>query len=181
MRNILIIIILLSLQGICISGEKLPIDFTYPTIPGDFYVNTKVSFQPGKVLSEDNITVNDAETGVEIPTKITVLEKWPDNSILEVEILFPANTNKKRKYVLNYGEDIKRRKKFTQTAILPIINSSIGKTPQSTEAINMDVGELLVKVDKSPDIRYYWYILPSVIFIFLTIYRTTKNSREYEE
>lgn len=181
MKKTLITIIFLLIYSICLSGEKLSIDFTYPSISGDFYVNGKTSFPPSSVLSEDNITVNDLNTGEEIPTKIIVIEKWPDNSILEAEILFPANTNKQRKYVLAYGKDIKRSKKFTQTAVLPIISASIGKAPQSTENINIDVGELLVKVDKSPDIRYYWYILPILFLLFLTIYRTIKNSRQYYE
>ncbi|MCM8830068.1 MAG: hypothetical protein NC824_03615, partial [Candidatus Omnitrophica bacterium] len=83
---------------------------------------------------------------------------------------------RKRNYIVTYGNDIKRRKKFTQTAVLPIINASIGKTPQTTESIDIPVGELLVKVDKSPDVRYYWYIIPLCILIFLTLHRTLKHT-----
>lgn len=181
MKKKLIIIIFLLMCSFCLSSERLTINFLYPSLSGDFYVNGKVSFPPSSVLTEDNITVTDFNTGEEIPTKITVLERWPDNSILEIEILFPANTNKQRRYILNYGDDIKRKKKITQTSVLPIINASIGKTPQPTESINIDVGELLVKVDKSSDIRYYWYILPILFLISLTIYRTIKNTRQYYE
>lgn len=173
----IIIFIFFILFRISIFADKLSIDFIYPSISGDFYVNGKISFQPGKVLNEDNIIVKNSKTNEEIPSKITVLEKWYDGSILEVEILFPANTIKQAKYEIVYGEDIKRRKKITQTSVLPIINASIGKTPQSTENLNMDIGELLVKVDKSSDLRYYWHFFPIFILIFFTIYRTVKNSK----
>ncbi|HOK56119.1 MAG TPA: hypothetical protein PKV21_04555 [bacterium] len=178
MKKNLILPIFLLIYNICLSSEKLSIDFTYPSLKGDFYVNGKVSFSPSSVISEDNITVNDFNSGEEIPTKITVLERWPDNSILEAEILFPANTNKQRKYVLTYGIDVKRKNKFSQTSVLPIINASIGKTPVSTESINIDVGELLVKVDRSPEVRYYWYIIPLLTLLFFTIFRTIKNSKK---
>ncbi|MCM8784778.1 MAG: hypothetical protein NC827_04980 [Candidatus Omnitrophica bacterium] len=157
------------------GSENLSVDFSYPDLKGDFYVNGKISFPSGSIYSDNNISVYDSKTHEEIPSKITITEKWPDSSILEVEILFLANTEKQRKYIISYGKDIKRKKKFTQTAVLPIISASIGKTPQTNEIINMPVGELLVKVDKSPDIRYYWYTVPMFALIFLTLYRARKT------
>ncbi|MFN4228110.1 MAG: hypothetical protein ACK4F0_08250 [Candidatus Ratteibacteria bacterium] len=160
---------------IVIGAENLQVDFTYPDLKGDFYVSGKVSFPYGNIYSDNNISIYDVKTYEEIPSKINIIEKWPDGSILEVEILFPANAEKQRRYIISYGMDIKRKKKFTQTAVLPIISASIGKTPQTTENINIPVGELLVKVDRSPDIRYYWYIIPMCVLVFLTLYRTKKT------
>ncbi|MCM8760482.1 MAG: hypothetical protein NC832_02040 [Candidatus Omnitrophica bacterium] len=173
-----IILLLFFLTGIFVvtGKEQVDVDFAYPSIKGDFYVSGKISFPPGIIYSDDNISVRDNKTGEEIPSKITVIERWPNGSILEAEILFPANVARKRDYIVSYGNDIKRGKKFTKTAVLPIISASIGKTPQTTEAIDMAVGELLVKVDKSPDVRYYWYIIPMGILIFLTLYRTLKHN-----
>jgi hypothetical protein len=181
MKKILTTFLFISVYIFCMPGERLSIDFTYPNLSGDFYVNGRVSFPPDKILSEDNIIVSDLFTNQEIPTKITIIERWIDGSVLEAEILFPANTSKQKKYVLIYGKDIKRKKKFAQTSVLPIINASIGKLPLSTESINIDVGEMLIKVDKSPEIRYYWYILPISLLLFLTIYRSIKNSKQYEK
>ncbi|MGB9678133.1 MAG: hypothetical protein ACPLZ9_05880 [Candidatus Ratteibacteria bacterium] len=177
MKKSLLIIIFLSISYICLSVEKLSIDFTYPSLKGDFYVVGKISFSPSLVISEDNITVKDLNTGEEIPSKITILERWPDNSILEVEVLFPVNANKQRKYILTYGNEINRKKKFNQTSVLPIINASIGKNPLSTESINIDVGELIVKVDRSSEVRYYWHILPISFLLFLTFYRIRKSNK----
>lgn len=174
-KNIILCVFLLTGIFLVKADEKLHIDFSYPAIKGDFYVSGRVSFPPGIVSSEDNISILDSSTGEEIPSKITLTEKWPDGSVLEVEILFPANAGKKRKYIVSYGNDVKRRKKFNQTAVLPIISSSIGTSAQTKETIDIPVGELLVKVDKSPDVRYYWYILPMGLLIFLTLYRTVKN------
>ncbi len=176
-KNIILSVFFFTGIFVVAAGEKLQVDFSYPSLKGDFYVNGKVSFPPGTVNAEENIIVQDKQTGEEIPTKITVAERWPDGFVLEAEILFPANAGRQRNYIVVYGSDVKRRKKFTQTAVLPIISASIGKTPQTTESIDIPVGELLVKVDKSPDIRYYWYALPLVILIFLTVYRALRNVR----
>ncbi|MCM8777057.1 MAG: hypothetical protein NC905_02175 [Candidatus Omnitrophica bacterium] len=175
MKKTLLLFFIIEVFAV-IAGEQLNIDFSYPAIKGDFYITGKISFPTGIIYSDDNISVRDNKTGEEIPSKITVIERWPDGSILEVEILFSANTERRRNYIVAYGNDIKRRKKFTQTAVLPIINASIGKTPQTTESINMPVGELLVKVDKSPDVRYYWYVIPIGTLLFLTLYRTVKHT-----
>ncbi|HPP30169.1 MAG TPA: hypothetical protein PLE69_04495 [bacterium] len=174
-KNIILSVFFFTGIFVGIAGEKLQVDFSYPSLKGDFYVNGKASFPPGIVNSEENISIQDKQTGEEVPTKIIVVERWPDGSLLEAEILFPANAKRQRNYIAVCGSDIKRRKKFTQTAVLPIISASIGKTPQTTESIDMAVGELLVKVDKSPDIRYYWYALPMGILLFLTVYRAVRN------
>ncbi|MCX8083209.1 MAG: hypothetical protein N3D17_07485 [bacterium] len=176
MKNIILFIFFLTGISLTIAGENLYVDFSYPAVKGDFYISGKMSFPPGTVNSEDNICVIDINTKEEISSKITITDNWPDGSVLEAEILFPANTGKQRRYVISYGSDVKRRKKFSQTAVLPIISASIGKTPQTSETIDIPVGELLVKVDKSPDVRYYWYVVPMGLIIFLTLYRAVKNT-----
>jgi len=162
----------------CLHAEqRARIDFEYPSMKGDFYVTGKISFAPEVVSSESHIAVRDADRGEEIPTRIDRVEEWPDGSLLEVIILFPANASRQKKYVLSYGNDIVRKRIFTQTAVLPVVNSTIGGTPKTTESLDMNVGEMLVKVDRSPGIRYYWHVLPIGILILLTAYRALRNSR----
>lgn len=175
MKLFITLSVLFGWAFLSISGEHLSVEFDYPAFKGDFYVSGVVSFPPSTVISEDNIAVYD-QTNKEIPSKITVKERWPDSSLLEVEILFPANVERQKSYTVSYGSDVKRKRKFTQTAVLPTIGATIGKTPQTKETIDMPVGELIVKVDRSSDIRYYWYVIPLGLLIFLSLYRAVRNT-----
>lgn len=178
MKKIILFFIICS-GTVCIFAEqKANIDFEYPSFTGDFYVAGKMSFPPGAVLSESNITVNNAEISGEIPSKIERTEEWPDGSLLEVTILFSANTSRKRNYIVSYGTGVTRRRIFKQAAVLPIVTAVIGGAPKTSESMDMDVGEMIIKVDRSPEIRYYWHLFPIVILILFSVYRARKNSKE---
>lgn len=177
MKKIILFFVLFCGPFRIFAEQRAGIDFEYPSFTGDFYVAGKMSFPPGAVLSESNITVKNAETGEEIPSRIERTEEWPDGSLLEVTILFSANTSRKKNYVVSYGTGVGRRRIFKQAAVLPIVTSSIGGTPKTSESMDMDVGEMIIKVDKSPEIRYYWHLFPILMLILFSIYRARKNSR----
>lgn len=153
------------------AAQALLIDFTYPTFTGDFYVSGDVSFPPAAVKSEDNIIVKSRGWDKEVPTMIRILQTWPDGSILSAEITFVANSARKESYELLYGPEIRRKKIFTETAVLPTISFSVGGLPKISEKVDIDVGQINVRVDKSHEFYYYWHIIPIVIFIALTFYR----------
>jgi len=161
-------------------SEKIDISFEYPDIKGDFYVAGTVFFPPSSILSSDNIAVMDTATKKEVPSRITVSEKWPDSSILSAEIIFPANTGKKTAYAIFYGKEIKRGKIFSEPAVLPTVAFFTGSTGRTAENIDVSVGQINVRVDKSISIRYWWYVLPLMVLIFFTVCRSLTISRRYK-
>jgi hypothetical protein len=161
-------------------SEKIDISFEYPDINGDFYVSGTAFFPPSSVFSSDHILVMDMATKKEVPSKITVSEKWPDGSILSAEIIFPANTSKKTHYAIFYGNEIKRSKIFSEPAVLPTVDFFTGGTGRTAENIDVNVGQINVRVDKSISIRYWWYVLPLLVLIFLTVYRSLTINRRHK-
>jgi len=162
------------------SSEKIDISFEYPGLKGDFYVSGTIFLPPASIFSSDNISVMDTVTKKEVPSKITVSEKWPDGSILSAEIIFPANASKKTQYTIFYGNEVKRNKIFSEPAVLPTISFSTGSTGRTAENIDVSVGQINVRVDKSISVRYWWYVLPLMLLIFFTVYRSLTINRNYK-
>jgi len=178
MKNI-IFTILVSLFLLCANAEenRFVIEFEYPQFKGDFYVSGRVSFPPGAVLSDKNFSVHDSLTQEEIPVMVEISEKWPDGSILDASVHFAANSSRRKDYVLSYGEGVNRSRSFTQVSTMPIVTASIGNSPSTEESLDMEVGQLIVKVDRSVDFRYYWYLLPMFGLLFLAVCRARRNSK----
>ena len=153
----------------------LKIGFQYPDFTGDFYLTGNVAFPPGTVKSEENFLVRSLVPSEEIPCKAGVLQHWPDGSILSAELTFSANSSQKREYVIFYGADVRRRKKLAQLAVLPAAAFSVGGVPKSTERLDVNVGQINVRVDRSPGVRYYWYILPIVAILILMVVRSRRT------
>ncbi|MCM8758851.1 MAG: hypothetical protein NC906_03650 [Candidatus Omnitrophica bacterium] len=176
MKRFLFLILFLFIV-FCYGSSQIDIEFEYPSISGDFYVAGTVFFPPSAVSTSDNIIVMDTETKSEIQSKITVQENWPDGSILSAEIIFPANRQKRTRYAIFYGEDVKRKKSFSESAVLPTVSFITPGAGKTIEDIDISVGEINVRVDRSASIRYWWYIIPAFILIFLTILRTLRTIR----
>lgn len=187
----------------CLFLSLLKAGFQYPDFAGDFYLTGKVAFPPGAVQSEDNLLVKSKNLppplsspargedslatslplegggvgGGEIPCKVDVLQRWPDGSILSAEVTFAANSSRKREYVISYGDEVNRRGKITRLAVLPSVAFSVGGVPKSTENLDIDVGQINVRVDRSPGIRYYWYLLPITAVIIFSFVRSRSSGK----
>ena len=168
---------MISFPVLLLSGQEIPVRLDYPSFPGDFYASGNVSFPPGGLPSEYNVIVKTAESAREIPSGVKILKLWPDGSIQSAEITFPANSKIKEEYVLAYGNEIKRKKSFTEAAVLPAVSFFIGGAPKRTEKVDMDVGQINVRVDKSPNLYYYWHLLPIILLIYFTCYRSRKTKK----
>jgi len=173
-KFILIVLLACVFTG---RAEQIGVNFEYPDVEGDFYLAGTVFFPPSSILSINNICVLDTNTKKEIASKIVVVEKWPDDSIMSVEIIFPANSQKKTEYAISYGSDVKRRKTFSEPAVLPTVSFFPAGTGRSAENVDVSVGQINVRVDKSASVRYWWYIVPMVILLFLTVYRSVRTIR----
>ena len=169
------IITILLLAGNAFASQDILISFDYPSYKGDFYVSGKVFFPPGVVSSHEHIIVKSGK--LEIPAMITVQQRWPDNSILSVEILFAANSSRREDFLVSYGEEVRRKKLLTATAVLPTIQFFTGGVPKISENIDIDVGKINVRVDRSSNIYYYWHLIPIVILIFISYIRARRIAK----
>jgi len=161
--------------------QELSIDLSYPSYSGDFYASGTVTFPPGTVADNNHVKVVAKQTNEEVATKITILEYWLDGSIMSAEIRFAANSARKRTYSVIFGSDVKRTKNFSNAAVLPTVSFSVVGSPKDAENMNLDVGQINVRVDRSPNVRYWWHLLPIAGLITLTVIRYKKRKNPEHE
>lgn len=169
-----IIIGMMLACGQALASQETAIDFVYPVYQGDFYVSGKPAFAPGIVGSENNIIVIIKETGIEADTRITAQGRWPDGTLSSAQVTFAANRSRPAEYMLCYGPDIRRKKIIRETAVLPTIPFALAGTPRQRQNMDVTVGQINVRVDKSPDIAYYWYVVPMLALIGLSVLRSRR-------
>jgi hypothetical protein len=156
------------------AAQELAVTLDYPSFRGDFYASGEVSFPPCAAPATANILVRSA-SGDEPTARVTALEAWPDGSVLKAALLFSANAERKTDYRVVFGEDVTRRGSLDEPAVLPTVTFAVQGAPRNTEAMNVNVGELNVRVDRSPGLYYYWHILPIVVLLALTFYRSRRR------
>lgn len=156
------------------GAQELAVDLEYPAFQGDFYAAGTISFPPGAAPAADCIMVADATSRREIASKIDVLQQWPDGSVLKANVLFAANVVRQVPYIVLYGENVRRSKTFSEPAVLPTVSFSVGGAPKTAETLDVNVGDINVRVDRSPGIYYYWHVAPIAALILLTLYRARK-------
>lgn len=167
----------LSFPAFLFSSQEIPIQFEYPFFSGDFYASGNVSFPPGGLPSKHNLIIKAAKSEREIPSQTKILELWPDGSIQSAEITFPANSKIKEEYVLVYGKELKCKKSFSEAAVLPTVSFSVSGAPKRAEKVNAEVGQINVRVDRSPGLYYYWHLLPIIALIYFTCNRSRKTKK----
>jgi hypothetical protein len=160
-----------------LHGEEQAVSLAWPTGTGDFYASGTVAFPPGNVPATANILVRPVAPEEEIAAQVKAAETWPDGSVLSAEITFAANASRKRDYLIVSGGQVRRRKSINETAVLPTVAFATGGAPKSAEKMDMNVGQINVRVDRSLPIRYYWHIFPIGLLLALVIYRTRKANR----
>ncbi len=171
------ILLLLMVAGLACC-EEIKIEFEYPSFYGDFYLTGSVLFPPSSVFDVTNIIVADARTKKEIPSKIIVQQQWFDGSILEAQITFPANINRKTEYCVIYGIGVQRKNPINELAVLTTVPFYTPGYGRAEENIDVPVGQINVRIDKSSNIRYWWYIFPMSFLIILTFIRSMRINRQ---
>lgn len=163
-------------------AEDLPVNLEYPSFKGDFYASGRITLPPGKAPTGKNIAIKNGSTWEEVPSLITIRKKWPDGSVMSADIIFPANAEERADYKISFGGDVEGKSRFSEPAVLPTVTFSIAGSPKSAETMDMAVGQINVRVDKSSNIYYYWHIVPITILTLIVLYRTNRarKKRFYE-
>lgn len=157
------------------AAQEFAIQFEYPSFRGDFYLGGTVSFPPGNVRTEDQIAVFSATPPGEVPSKIEAVTRWPDGAILKASVLFPANEARPTAYTLRFGEDVRRRSVISEAAVLPAVSFAVGGAARAVEAMDVNVGQINVRVDRSSSLFYYWHALPIALVLALTWWRARRT------
>jgi len=130
----------------------------------------------GEVTSPANIIVKDASGDKQLPYLILAEERWPDGSIMVLEIGFKPSFDLEKRYLLEWNSGEKRQvpeKKDLNPEELKIIPGILlDKEPPSLTSY--DLGDVYVRIAKQGDVYQYLYIIPVVGILFLLIYRKVK-------
>lgn len=177
MRRLASTVLIFLGSGLVFGAQEFVARFTYPDLAGDFYAAGNLSFPPAAVASDRNIMVYTREDQAEIPVKTVVLGSWPDGSVMNADIMFAANPARKKTYVVSWGADVRRTKSFSEAGVRPVVTFSVAGTPLQSENVDLEVGQINVRVDRSLSLRYYWHAVPIIFLICATCYRAWKVSR----
>ncbi|HPP11937.1 MAG TPA: hypothetical protein PKW42_04315, partial [bacterium] len=102
---------------------------------------------------------------------------WPDGSVQRVEVIFTVAAGQAGHYVLVYGQDVNQKSFLRETAVLPTVSFSLAGLPPPAENMDLPVGQINVRVERSPDIRYYWHLTPLAAIVFLLFLRRRRWNR----
>ncbi len=157
--------------------QEIQVAFEHPSFTGDFYVSGTVALPPGAVRDADQLAVYSTAPDREVQSKIAITSRWPDGSILKARVLFPANIQRRTTYQIRYGDDIRRRNSFEEAAILPTVSFAVGGAAQIRENMDVSVGQINVRVDRSPQVYYYWHVIPITLLLLLLWFRARRARR----
>lgn len=180
-KSILLLVWMAGIAAISVPAvrayQEIQIVFEYPSFIGDFYVSGTVALPPGALRDVDNLAIYSASPDKEVQSKIIIASRWPDGSILKARLLFPANIQRPNTYQVRYGDDIRHRNSFEEAAVLPTVSFAVGGAAQIRENMDVSVGQINVRVDRSPQVYYYWHLIPITLIIILIWFRARRARR----
>lgn len=154
--------------------ERKPIVFSLPEGKNEFFVKGEVAFLPSSLKSKDSLHIVDSNKN-EINKYILKETLWFDNSVMLLEIGFYGKKNMERSLFIEWGKEIKSsNKQLTQKDIKSVEFKIFDFTADIVIPKSVNVGTMIVQVDKRADIYYYWYLIPIFIILGLLFYRKFK-------
>lgn len=151
-------------------------------LPGeDEYLATGlVPFPPDVIVSTSNLRILNALSNSEVPSFIIEEEKWPDGSLMLVEIGFVVKTHgwQTQQYWLEWGKEISRGDISPEDKLDPLRKTALATTsfrvveglPDEAEDI-IKVGTMMIRVEEHSGIIYYWYLAPVIGLLSIVIWR----------
>ena len=122
------------------------------------------------------VAVSDEPGGGEVPFAVLGEARWPDGSLMAVELCFPlaAEDVADTRYWLEPA-DSTSPKWYTGPRDLPRLRFRLNESAQEAPVdVGVDVGEMMVRVDQRPELYYYWYLIPIGAILGLLIWRKVR-------
>jgi hypothetical protein len=132
-----------------------------------------VDFDAGVLPSADTLRVVLEPGAVEVPAAVTGAVPWPDGSVMAANLAFPAEDVQVRngQFWVVWGETPRARTfQFSASSQGRTVPFVIGAPPPAP-VLDMQAGQLVVRLDKHPEYFYYWYLIPIGAILALLIYR----------
>jgi hypothetical protein len=111
----------------------------------------------------------------EVPIEVTGEVAYPDGSLMFVDIRFPLTLAEARshRYWLEAAPQGRAAKYQPQAGEeLPVMTFVLREeTSPTAPAIDVTVGQMLVRVDEHPGFYYYWYLVPMAGILALLVWR----------
>lgn len=130
----------------------------------------------GAVTSPENIRALVTPGDEEMPLAVLSTTAWPDGSIMSAEIAFGVVPPPRACWV-TWG--IAPRTKSLPAALPPgapaLPRVSLGpELDEMRPALDVSVGQVMVRLDSHPEYYYYWYLIPIVAILALLVYRKAR-------
>jgi len=151
-------------------SEQASIQFDAPLPQGRCVALGTVEFPVGALRSSDSIRV--LSGALEVPAAMVASDSWPDGSIMSVDLAFPVE-DATQPYSVQWGAQRRNAVyEFTPRSNLKTVSFSTG--PSAGPSLDVQVGQLTVRVDKHPGLYYYWYLVPIAAILAALIYRKAR-------
>jgi hypothetical protein len=152
-------------------------------------VEGTLSFVPGALTSTTGFRILEEPSEVpdpsvrrgadsgsrEVPIQVTGEVAYPDGSLMFVDVCFPvtlAEARSHRYWLVAAPEGRAKEYQPEPGASLPVITFVLPEESGSAPpAIDMTVGQMMVRVDQHPGLYYYWYLVPLVGILAVLVWR----------
>lgn len=146
-------------------------------------VQGTLSFTPGALPSATRFRILEepGAQGVgarEVPIRVTGEVAYPDGSLMFLDICFPVTLAEVRshQYWLEAAPQGRAGEYEPEVGVaLPVLAFVLREeSVPSPTAIDMTVGQMLVRVDQHPGFYYYWYLVPLAGILALLLWRKVR-------
>jgi hypothetical protein len=161
---------LLLAAGAAGAVDRRPIVYSVPAPLTDVIVEGSLSFPPGSLKSPDNLRL--ADSGAEIPSAVVEKSLWFDGSVMLLKLRFRGSRLAERRIWAEWGGGIRAKHGSIapgggKAAEFKVFDSASDIRVQG----NVNIGTLIVRVEKRAGIYYYWYLIPLALILGVLIRR----------
>jgi len=157
----------LMAAGAAVAGgavEQRPIIFSVPPGRSEALVRGSLSFPPGSLKSPVNLRL--VESGREVPSAVTGKTLWFDRSVMLLKVEFKGTKDTERRVWAEWGDGISgRHPAALKVAGKPVDFKVFDAASDIQVQGNVNIGTLVVRVEKRAGIYYYWYLIPLALII----------------
>ncbi len=152
------------------------IEVEAPATGGKYLATGTVELAPGVVTDLKQFRIvspSDEPGGQVVPFAVLSEVRWPDGSLMAVQLAFPVTAKdvaERRYWLESAGSGPPEQ--YTGPRDLPVLRFRLSESSEPVRVhLDMDVGQLMVRVDQHPELYYYWYLIPIACILGLLIWR----------